>query len=242
MYSGELSTRDRAGPVVAVVLVHLLLGAILLGMSGHLADGTAQSVLTTFDVRDPLPPPPPLRKIRPDPSAAKPNAPAPPAKRAEATPIVAPKPAVVIPPQAPVVAAPVPNQGAAPSQGAATAGLGTGAGGVGSGTGGGGNGAGNGGDGGDGVASRPRPRFRALDSHGFPRSLVEPLPDGTRVMIIVTVRTDGRIGDCSVRQSSGSPPLDALICQVAVERFRYDPARRADGTPVVSKAAYLQVF
>ena len=45
-----------------------------------------------------------------------------------------------------------------------------------------------------------------------------------------------------MRQPSGSPELDALVCQVATQRFRYDPARHADGTPYVAKAAYMQVF
>ena len=149
----------------------------------------------------------------------------------------------MLPAKPPVAAAPVPNQGTAPSQGASTAGPGTGAGSLGSGTGGGGgSGAGNGGDGGDGIASRARPRFRPLDPRGFPRALVEPLPNGARVLIIFTVQVSGRISDCTVRESSGSPSLDAMMCQVAINRFRYDPARRIDGTPVVSKAAYLQQF
>lgn len=245
MYSGDLSTRDRAGPVLAVILIHLGLGAMLLGMAGHLDPAALDSALKTFDVRNdsPLPPPPPPPPKRdPRPSSAKPNAAAPPAKKAEATPIVAPKPVVPVPAKPPVAAAPVPNKGAAPSQGASTAGQGTGAGGVGTGTGGGGTGAGNGGDGGDGIAVRPRPRFRPLDPRGFPRALLEPLPNGSRVLIIFTVQVSGRISDCTVRESSGSPPLDAMMCQVAINRFRYDPARRADGTPVGAKAAYLQQF
>jgi len=244
MYSGDLSRRDRAGPVMAVVLIHLALGAMLLGMAGNLAPAAFETALKTFDVREspppPIPPPPP--KTNPKPSSAKPNAPAPPAKKAEATPIVAPKPAILLPVKPPLAAAPVPGQATAPSQGASTAGPGTGAGGVGSGTGGGGTGAGNGGDGGDGIASRPRPRFRPLDPRGFPRALVEPLANGARVLIIFTVQVSGRISDCIVRESSRSPPLDAMMCQVAINRFRYDPARRADGTPVVAKAAYLQQF
>lgn len=244
MYSGDLSTRDRAAPMLAVVLIHLGLGAMLLGMAGTLTPAAFETALKTFDVREPPPPPipPPPPKTNPKPSSAKPNAPAPPAKKADATPIVAPKPVVPVPAKPPVAAAPVPGQGTAPSQGASTAGPGSGAGGVGSGTGGGGTGAGNGGDGGDGIATRPRPRFRPLSAGGFPRALVEPLPPGARVLIIFTVQVSGRISDCSVRESSGSPPLDAIVCQAATNRFRYDPARRADGTPVVAKAAYMQQF
>ncbi|MEO6247545.1 MAG: energy transducer TonB [Sphingomicrobium sp.] len=248
MYSGDLSPRDRAGPALAVVLVHLGLGAMLLGMSGHLTPAAVDSALKVIDLSapppepPPEPPPPPQPKPKPKPSTAKPNAPAPSAKKAEATPIVAPKPRIVIRVKPPVAAAPVPNQGTAPSQGASTAGTGTGAGGTGNGTGGGGNGNGPGGDGDDGSGTRPRPMFRPLNARGFPRYLVEPLPPGARVLIIFTVQVNGSISGCSVRQPSGSPELDALVCQVATQRFRYEPARHADGTPFVAKAAYMQVF
>jgi len=248
MYSGDLSPRDRAGPVLAVVLVHLGLGAMLLGMSGHLNPAAVDSALKIIDLTNPPPPPevppppPPKPKENPHPSSAKPKAAAPPAKKAEATPIVLPKPKIVVPIPVTVAVAPKAGQGTAPSQGAATAGTGSGAGGVGNGTGGGGNGNGTGGDGDDGTGTHPRPLFRPLNPRGFPRALVEPLPPGARVMIIFTVQIDGSISGCSVRQPSGSPQLDALVCQVATQRFRYEPARHADGTPYVAKAAYMQVF
>ena len=239
MDAGDLSPRDRAGPVVAVIVVHLALGAMLLGLGGKLPSVTTQSALKTFDVREVVPPPPPPPPMRRNEPQAAARAAAPPARRAEASPIVAPKPRLVIPAPAPVAAAPLPAGGTAASQGAAAAGTGTGAGGVGTGTGGGGpGGAGAGQDDG----SHPRPRFRPLDPRGFARSLVEPLPPGARVLIIFTVQLTGRISDCTVRQSSGNAMLDALVCQVATDRFRYDPARHGDGTPYVARSAYLQVF
>lgn len=245
MYTGDLTTRDRAAPVLAVIAVHAALGFMLLGMSGHLTPSAVEQALKIFDVREvppppEIPPPTPKPDKRTAPAAAKPKAAAPPAKKATATPIVLPPPKLVIPVPTPIAVAPKPGQGTAASQGAATAGTGSGASGVGNGTGGGGNGSGGDGDGG--IATRPHPRFRPLDPRGFPRALVEPLPNGARVLIIFTVQVSGRISDCTVRESSGSPPLDAMMCQVAINRFRYDPARRADGTPVVAKAAYLQQF
>ena len=245
MYSGDLSPRDRAGPIVAVVAVHVGLAFMLLGMAGHLTPAALQDSLKTFDVREVPPPPiipPPPPKPKPTPASAKPKAAAPPAKKAEATPIVLPKPRVVIPVPRTVAVAPKPGTGTAPSQGAATAGTGTGAGGTGYGTGGGGNGNGAGGDGDDGTGTHPRPMFRPLNPRGFPRALVEPLPPGARVLINFTVQLDGSITGCSVRQSSGSAGLDALVCQVATQRFRYEPARRGDGRPYVAKSAYMQVF
>ncbi|MDP9163992.1 MAG: energy transducer TonB [Pseudomonadota bacterium] len=249
MYSGHLSPRDRVGPAVAVVLVHLALGAMLLGMSGHLTPAAIDSAMKVIDLSAPPPPPPvepppppPKPKDNPRPSSAKPKAAAPPAKKAEATPIVLPRPKIIIPVPSPVAVAPKAGQGTAPAQGAAAAGTGSGAGGLGNGTGGGGNGNGSGGGGDDGTGTHPRPLFRPLNPRGFPRALVEPLPPGARVLIIFTVELNGKISGCSVRQPSGSPELDALVCQVATERFRYEPARHADGRPYVAKSAYMQVF
>lgn len=242
MYSADLSPRDRTGPAIAVILVHIGLGAMLLGMSGNIAPVLVDSALKVIDLRQPHPPPPPPVKPKPTvkSASAKAKAAAPPAKKAEATPIVVPKPKIVIPANPPVAAAPVTNQGTAPSQGAATAGAGTGAGGSGNGTGGGGNGTG--GEGDDGTGTRPRSIYSHLDARGFPRALVEPLPPGARVLILFTVQLDGTVSDCSIRQSSGSAGLDALVCQVATQHFRYDPARHGDGRPYVAKAAYMQVF
>ena len=245
MYTGDLTTRDRAAPVLAVIAVHAALGFMLLGMSGHLTPSAGEQALKIFDVREvppppEIPPPTPKPDKRTAPAAAKPKAAAPPAKKATATPIVLPPPKLVIPVPTPIAVAPKPGQGTAASQGAATAGAGSGASGVGNGTGGGGNGNGTGGSGDGGT--HPRPLFRPLNPRSFPQALVEPLPPGARVLIIFTVQLNGSISDCSVRQPSGSPALDALVCQVATQRFRYDPARRGNGTAYVAKAAYMQVF
>ena len=247
MYSADLSPRDRSGPIIAVIAVHAALLFMLLGMSGHLTPAAVQDSLKLFDVREvpppaEIPPPPPKPKPDPRPSSAKPKAAAPPAKKAEASPIVLPRPRVVIPVPPTVAVAPKAGTGAAPSQGAATAGAGSGAGGVGNDTGGNGNGNGNGGNGDDGSGTHPRRLDPPLNPRGFPRALVEPLPPGARVLIIFTVQLDGSITGCSVRQPSGNPQLDALVCQVATQRFRYDPARHADGRPYIAKAAYMQVF
>jgi protein TonB len=247
VYTGDLTTRDRAAPVLAVIAVHAALGFMLLGMSGHLTPSAVEQALKIFDVREvppppEIPPPTPKPDKRTAPAAAKPKAAAPPAKKATATSIVLPPPKLVIPVPTPIAVAPKPGQGTAASQGAATAGAGSGASGVGNGTGGGGNGDGTGGSGDGGTGTHPRPLFRPLNPRSFPQALVEPLPPGARVLIIFTVQLNGSISDCSVRQPSGSPALDALVCQFATQRFRYDPARRGNGTAYVAKAAYMQVF
>lgn len=237
MYAGDLTPRDRAGPIVAVIAVHALLAFMLLTMSGTMVapanDQSLELINLAPPVAAPKPPPPKPR----DRASAPTRAAAPPAKRAEATLVVVPPAEVVLPVPSPIVAAATPGQGSAASQGAATAGTGSGAAGAGDGGGGGGPG-GNG----EGQGTHPRPLFRPLNPRGFPRDMVEFLPRGARVMIIFTVNLDGRVSDCTIRQSSGDPALDATVCQVAMQRFRYEPARRGDGTPYVAKSAYMQVF
>lgn len=247
MYSGTLSTRDRAGPVTAVVLVHLALGAMLLGLSGHLAPNAVQQTIKLFNVREappppPPPPPPPQKKARPKPEAVKASGGSAPNKKNEATPVVAPKPKIVVPTPNPVVAAIDPQQGVGPSQGqAAIAGPGTGSGGAGTGSGGGG-GSGNGGGGDDGSDTRPQSIYSKINPRSFSRELTEFLPRGARVLIIFNVQLDGSVTDCTVHDSSGDPRLDDTVCQLAQQRFRYQPARHSDGTPFVGKSAYMQVF
>jgi protein TonB len=246
MYSGHLSGRDRAGPVGAVVVVHLALAAMLLALSGNLPPQTTQPRLKAFDVRD-LPPPPMKQPLPPPPShkrpakEAKSEEAAPAAPKSQPTPVVAPPPKLEVPVINPVVAAPVLAVGNAPTVGAANAGTGTGAGGVGRGFGGGGEDAGNG-EGYDGTGTYPLPRFRHLSARNFPRDLVNTVPLGSRTFIILTVQTNGQATNCTIRESSGNPALDGMVCQMAEQRFRYVPARRADGTPYVAKAAYMQPF
>lgn len=242
MYSAHLSGRDRAGPVGAVVVVHLALFAMLLALSGNMPRGVAQPILKSFDVRE-IPPPPKLRTI-PPPRKREKAIPvkaaggAAPDRKSEATPVVVPPTKLEQPTPNFVVAALVPQAGVGPAQGTApTPGTGDGAGGTGNGVGNGvGSGVGAGDDAGD---SRPQPVFVRISPRAFPREMVEFLPRGAHVFIMFSVQVDGRVTDCTVRQSSGQSELDARVCQLAEERFRWQPARHVDGTPFVAKAAYM---
>ena len=53
--------------------------------------------------------------------------------------------------------------------------------------------------------------------------------------LLITVSPAGRVTACSIYRSSGARPLDARSCTLAVDRFRFLPARR-DGTPVEDTA------
>ena len=52
------------------------------------------------------------------------------------------------------------------------------------------------------------------------------------VRVTYTVGADGRVSNCAVVQSSGSPSLDSTTCRIFERRFRYTPARDASGIPV----------
>lgn len=177
-----------------------------------------------------LPPPP---RQSPPPRAHAPrtaHAAAPPALKAEATSVAAPPPLVRLEIPPPLVAAPVPGEGAAAHPGAAAVpGPGTGAGGV-------GQGSGAGGAGGDGDDDETPPRWRhgRLKDSDYPAGAAGRGAAGT-VAVIFTVETDGHVDRCQVERSSGDPDLDATTCRLIEKRYRYDPARDADGRPIPSR-------
>ncbi len=54
-----------------------------------------------------------------------------------------------------------------------------------------------------------------------------------RTVVRVVIGANGRVTECSVAQSSGFTRLDERACQVALRRWRYNPAQMA-GKPVES--------
>lgn len=50
--------------------------------------------------------------------------------------------------------------------------------------------------------------------------------------VAATIGVDGRLADCTVTTSSGSPDLDETTCRVLTYRARFTPARDAGGNPV----------
>ena len=222
-YYRPADTRDRAKAIAGVAVVHVALAAIILsGLNVRMIAEHVDS-LKAFDiVEEPVPPPeppPPTRqaeRARDEEGAA--------GKKAEPTPVVAPKPALVVPAKPPVVAAPVPGSGSANRSGAATAGSGTGAGGSGSGRGGGGAG--------DFSGYTPARRISRIPNREY-RRLVQASgrPTGS-VGITLKVNTDGSPSNCRVVRTSGDGAVDALMCRLALTYVRFRPARDADGRPV----------
>lgn len=243
MYRPTTNNRDRAATIAGVALIHAGLAYAFLNLSGSLRIIEEQADLQLFDVAIP-PPPPPVIEKPPEPERAKPKKEEGAASarniESKATPVVAPKPRVVVPAKTPVVATPTPNIGAAPTQGASPVpGPGTGAGGTGSGTGSGGSGSGSGG-GDDGGGTGPLLAGRALTERDYPGALRRQWPRGARVMIAVRVQLDGRGTDCKINRSSGVPAIDSETCRLAETRLRYRPAINGRGVPYVAWYGYMQ--
>ncbi|HEX8532748.1 MAG TPA: TonB family protein [Allosphingosinicella sp.] len=232
--------RDRLGSAIGVGLFHALLGyAFLTGLGFQPAEAVTEQ-LKMFDVFE-QPPPPPSEPAAPEKvketHEVKPKDPegaASPANlRDTPSEIVAPPPEIRLPVPPPVVAAPVPGQGSADSAGAADVpGPGTGRGGFGNGLGSGSQGNGTGGGGGG--IGRGSPvrwlRGRIYDSDYPSRS------QGTGNREIVYLRfvvdRDGRVRNCAATRSSGNRELDETTCRLIEKRFRYRPARNAEGLAI----------
>ena len=236
------SNRDRLGAALPAALVHaLLLYALIagLGVGAPPALRESQRPVELLPLPSPEPPRPPSPSQSSDARADSPAAPhdegaaSPPNLRARATEIVAPEPVIPLPPVSPVIAAPVAGRGADPFSGNADIpGPGTGSGGFGAGSGSGGSGDGGGGGGGGGRP--PRHLSGNLSNADYPGGLGEAGIGGT-VSVLYAVETDGRVSDCRVTRSSGSPRLDETTCRLIERRFRFAPARDRQGRPVRSR-------
>lgn len=65
----------------------------------------------------------------------------------------------------------------------------------------------------------------------YPEVALQKDEQGT-VGVTLTVGTDGKVTDCVVNLSSGSPSLDVQTCRLLWARARFTPARDAQGKPV----------
>lgn len=74
-----------------------------------------------------------------------------------------------------------------------------------------------------------------ITTDDYPSSAVGAGIQGTST-IVWTIRTDGKVGDCRVVQSSGSKALDDASCSAISKRGRYQPPLGVDGKPQVRHA------
>ena len=222
-YRGTAARPDKAKAIAAVVAVHAALAAVILtGLNVHTITRVVER-LQTIDITEPAPPPPPKPPPQPKPKQAKQPEGAP-AKRAEASPVVAPTPK--IPVQTPIAAAKVADAGSASSSGAAAAGTGTGAGGSGSGPG-----------GGDYSRFTPARRISKIPDREYRGLAATGIASGS-VGVTIRVNPDGNPSDCRVARSSGDARIDGLMCQLTLRYVRFHPARDPTGRPVAQDITF----
>ncbi len=78
----------------------------------------------------------------------------------------------------------------------------------------------------------PEPALHLLfTADDYPDEATEKGEAGT-VEFRLEVAADGRVSDCIVHKSSGSPSLDSTSCRLLLERGRFKPAADAAGKPV----------
>jgi protein TonB len=240
MYRSDLDSRDRAGTITLVVLIHAALAYAFLNLSGTMQVIQREIVPQLINVDIEPPPPPVVEVAAKEKPKEKEGAASPQKIKSTATPVVAPKPRIALPVPPPMPVAEKPNTGLEPTQGAAPVpGPGTGAGGNGNGTGAGGSGSGSGG-GGSGAVVRPSLLTPKLSGRDYPREILNQWPRRAPVFIRFHVDVAGRPFGCEVMRSSGNPAVDQWTCSLALSKLRYRPATDANGRPVVDWSGYAQ--
>jgi len=200
-YTDQQMSGNRITALVIVALIHVFLGYALIT---GLAYSAAQQIIkkvTTVDIKKDEPKKPPPPP--PKPKNLPPPPVAPPVKINVA--ITPPQIQTVTtpPPPAPVITLPPPPAAPPPP---------------------------------------PPPRFTAkgpspkgnpgdwVTTDDYPPRALREERAGT-VRIHVTIGTNGRVTDCQVSSSSGSPDLDAAACTYFTRRAKFAPATDTDGQP-----------
>ncbi len=226
-YSGTANRPDRFKAIGAVVAVHAALAAIILTGLNVRQVKHAVERLQIFDFREPPPPKPP--PPQPEAQAAKREAGAP-ARRAEASPIVAPPPRLALP--SPVTATKIAGTGSAPNSGAGVAGSGTGAGGSGTGPGGGGM---------DTSGFTPARLVRNLTRSDYRLLAAGRIPSG-RAVVSLRVEPNGAASNCRVTRSSGDSVVDAGLCPLISRRLHFRPALDDQGRSIPYQLQYVATW
>lgn len=220
---------DRAKALAGVLVVHVVLGAVILtGLNVSFVRQAVEEHLKTFDIKElppPLPEPPPPQqtseRAKEEEGAA--------GKKAEPSPIVVPKPKIVLPANPPVAAAPVAGTGNATRSGAALSGTGPGAGGTGSGRGGGT---------GDFSGFTPARLIRNLNRSDY-RQLTGGRMLYGRAMVSLQLDARGVPVQCQVARSSGDSSVDSGLCPLITRRLRFRPAMDASRRPIPYRLEYV---
>jgi protein TonB len=225
-YTGTADRPDRAKAIAAVIAVHAALAfAILSGLNVNMVRQAVEQ-LKTFDIKEPPPPPPPPPppvEHRAKPAKLEEGAAG---KKANPSPIVAPKPK--IPVQSPLPAAPAAGTGSGTTVGASNYGTGTGAGGSGNGRGGGGT-----------AGFTPAQKITKIPDREYRRLVSASGMDRGTVGVSIRVTPDGIASNCRVVRSSGNSLADGLMCQLTEQYVRFRPARDNYGRPVAQDVTWF---
>lgn len=231
-YRATPSHPDRAKAMAGVAAVYAVFvaAALLMPSDTPLRQGNDDPTVL-IDVKEmPEPQPPPREepgKAELDEGAA--------GKKAEPTPVVAPRPRIEVPAKPPVTAAPIAGTGSETTAGTAETGTGPGAGGSGNGRGGGGSGSG----GGIGTEAK----LLGGNSAKLPARLLRPLAaDRGYGYLWLTVAETGRVAGCSVLQSTGDVAVDQALCNLMIRQSRWEPARDQQGNPITVKVRYTATW
>jgi protein TonB len=225
-----LKREARLRSLAAVLAAHVLLAWFILTLTGPSILRERTAALDVFDVR-PVPPPPPVEPPVTPIRAAR-HAVTPKPEGAAATGRAPPAPVRL-------VSLEVSRQLAAPARPAASGAApvasmvgGGGTGGSGAGLSGRGSGAGGGTP-----AVPARLTSGRIQPRDYPRAAA-----GAQGSVTVHLRigTSGAVTGCTVARSSGNAVLDATTCRLIRERFRYAPARTADGRAVTDLVGWRQ--
>ena len=217
--------KDRWKAMAGAIAVTSILGAgILTGLNVRMV-GKAIERLQTIDITLPKPPQPePLPKEQPKQAKKDESAPAAP----QASPIVAPKPEVVLPTKQVIAAAAQAGTGNSSSNGQGGIGNGTGAGGSGNGLGGGG-------------GNTPARLVGNLSRSDYRRLTGGRMAAGSAGLAI-GVNTRGRVDSCKVEHSSGDAVIDSGLCPLVASRLRFSPALDSSGRPIRFYTHYLATW
>lgn len=217
-YADRNSGNSRVVAIVIVAIVHVLLGyAFIVGLIPNIAKKVAQD-LKTFEVQEETPPP---EEEPPPPPPEQPQQVQPP-------PVVSPPPIVqtnVAPPQIQTTAVaperPIITPQAAPAPPAPP-------------------------------AAPPAPRLATpaqprgdqgawVTQDDYPPRALREERTGTSA-VAWDISTEGRVENCRVTSSSGSPDLDDAACKNITRRARYKPALDNAGNPIRSQASRRVVW
>lgn len=205
-YADQTMSGNKVTAIVIVALIHIFLGyALVTGLAYSAVQKVMQKV-TTVDIKEEKkkeeePPPPPEKK----PDVSPPPPVAPPVKINVATTPPQIATVTVAPPPAPPVVFAAPAPIVAPPAPPAP----------------------------KGATSTAQPRGNPgswATTDDYPARALREERAGT-TGFRVTIGTDGRVVDCQITSSSGSPDLDETACAKVKQRARFKPALE-NGQPV----------